>query len=139
MRIPILRFAMTVICLVLCSTPYQVQALPHGFLYSGGSFTQIDPPGATATQALGINNTGQIVGFSNAGGGAHGFLYSGASFTPIDMPGALVTEAHGITDSGQIVGFSEPSTPVSVPEPTTPLLLGIALAGLAAWRLKRTA
>jgi hypothetical protein len=34
-----------------------------GFLYSGGSFTQIDVPGATSTEAHGINNAGQIVGF----------------------------------------------------------------------------
>jgi probable HAF family extracellular repeat protein len=35
----------------------------HGFLYSGGSFTTIDVPGATGnTAANGINNSGQIVG-----------------------------------------------------------------------------
>jgi hypothetical protein len=41
----------------------------HGFLYSGGSFTQIDVPGATPTDAHGINGAGQIVGsFVNSTG-----------------------------------------------------------------------
>jgi hypothetical protein len=35
---------------------------PHGFLYSGGSFTPIDVPGSTDTFANGINASGQIVG-----------------------------------------------------------------------------
>ena len=34
----------------------------HGFLDTGGSFTQIDVPGAISTQAFGINDAGQIVG-----------------------------------------------------------------------------
>src|SRR6266436_2548226 len=33
----------------------------HGFLYSGGIFTTIDDPNAlTSSEALGINNSGQI-------------------------------------------------------------------------------
>jgi hypothetical protein len=99
MRIPILRFASIVTCLVLCSAPYQVQALSHGFLYSGGSFTPIDVPGARATQANGINAGGQIVGLYSTPGALpelHGFLESGASFTSIDVPGAGATQAFGI-------------------------------------------
>jgi probable HAF family extracellular repeat protein len=34
----------------------------HGFLDVGGSFTQIDVPGATSTDVFGINDAGQIVG-----------------------------------------------------------------------------
>src|SRR6516164_5589711 len=60
----------------------------HGFLYSGGSFTQIDVPGADIPNARGINNAGQIVGdFYNSKDPRltnHGFLYSGGSFTQID-------------------------------------------------------
>ena len=76
----------------------------HGFLDSGGTFTQIDAPGATITTfANGINDAGQIVGgFSN--GYAHGFLDSGGTFTQIDAPGTD-TIANGINDAGQIVGY----------------------------------
>jgi probable HAF family extracellular repeat protein len=35
----------------------------HGFLWSGGQYTRIDFPGATATKVLGLNNKGQIVGW----------------------------------------------------------------------------
>src|SRR5438309_1251631 len=56
----------------------------HGFLDTGGSFTQIDVPGAFGTAALGINDTGQIVGrFSVRFEGTHGFLDTGGSFTEI--------------------------------------------------------
>src|SRR6476646_8261658 len=62
------------------------------------SFTQIDVPGASFTQALGINNAGQIVGSFNNSTGVHGFLTNntGGSFTPIDVPGAFFTSPSGI-------------------------------------------
>lgn len=80
-----------------------------GFLYSGGSFTTIDVPGAFRTQAHGINGAGQIVGFFGTSGAVasqHGFLYAGGSFTTLDVPGASFTQAFGINDAGQIVGYS---------------------------------
>jgi hypothetical protein len=49
----------------------------HGFLDAGGSFTQLDVPGAPGTMAIGINDAGQIVGnFSDTGVffPSHGFL-----------------------------------------------------------------
>ena len=62
---------------------------PHGFLYSGGSFTTIDVPGALGfTEATGINDAGQIVGAFTDKTGTHGFLYSGGSFTIINASGA---------------------------------------------------
>jgi probable HAF family extracellular repeat protein len=65
------------------------------------TFTNIDVPGATLTEAYGINAAGQIVGhFQDATGHTHGFLKDGATFTTIDVPGALYTEAHGINTAG---------------------------------------
>lgn len=80
----------------------------HGFLYSGGTYTQLDAPGADKeTFAYGINKSGRIVGsFVDSRGQEHGFLYSGGIYTQLDVPGANnETFAHGINDSGQIVGF----------------------------------
>ncbi len=78
----------------------------HGFLEFGGSFTTIDVPGASDTEALGINNAGQVVGSGYYGdAGDHGFLESAGSFTTIDVPGASDTEAYGINDAGQVVGY----------------------------------
>jgi len=49
----------------------------HGFLISGGAFTPIDIPGATATGAAGINARGDVVGaYSNDTRFFHGYLLS---------------------------------------------------------------
>jgi probable HAF family extracellular repeat protein len=77
----------------------------HGFLYTNGSFIQINVPGAAFTEAYGINNKGQIVGaFFPTGTFSQGFFYSGGSFSEIDVPGAVNTDPKGINDRGQIVG-----------------------------------
>jgi probable HAF family extracellular repeat protein len=68
------------------------------------SFTTLDPPGSTYTEAYGINNSGQIVGKYVDAGGQHGFLFDQGSYTTLDVPGAASTSASGINDSGQIVG-----------------------------------
>ena len=69
------------------------------------TFTAINVPGATSTQAFGINERSQIVGFYFDGvGELHGFLLDRGTFTTIDAPGATSTEALGINAGGQIVG-----------------------------------
>ena len=51
----------------------------EGFLDSGGTFTTLDLPGATSTELLGINDSGQIVGsYDNA----FGFLYTPGAAQP---------------------------------------------------------
>ena len=77
----------------------------HGFLYSGGGFSQVDVPGGTFTEAYGINNSNQIVGFYQVdGSGQFGFVDSGGSFSQITV-GPTYTLARGINDSGAIVGY----------------------------------
>jgi uncharacterized membrane protein len=69
------------------------------------TYTTVDDPLATLSQAAGINDSGQIVGlyFSNA---FHGFLYSGGTFTALDDPLATIsTIAQGVNNAGQIVGW----------------------------------
>ena len=49
----------------------------------------IDFPGATTTQAIGVNEAGQIVGdYFDAASTEHGFVSSGGVFTAINFPGA---------------------------------------------------
>jgi probable HAF family extracellular repeat protein len=77
----------------------------HGFLLSGGTFTSLDYPRATSTQARGINLAGQIVGqYTDARGTTHGFLLSNGTYTTIDYPNALSTQVFGINDNGEITG-----------------------------------
>lgn len=69
-------------------------------------FTTFDPPGATGSNAIGINNLGQIVG-DYFDPNRHGFLSTGGVFSTIDVPGAVKgTDALGINDAGQVVGAS---------------------------------
>ena len=67
------------------------------------TFTQIDVPGATLTNALGVNNAGQIVGIFANSTGLHGFLDTGGNFTQIDGPDTRETVANGINDAAQVV------------------------------------
>jgi probable HAF family extracellular repeat protein len=77
----------------------------HGFLDSGGAFTQIDAFGSYYTDAHGINDAGEIVGrFYTGNAVEHGFLDVGGTYTQIDAPGASATDARGVNDGGQIVG-----------------------------------
>lgn len=74
--------------------------------HAGYVFTTIDYPGATFTDVRGINNAGQIVGYTDLGG----FLYSAGTFTPLPAaPGGLVVGAHGINDGGTIIGAAGPA------------------------------
>jgi probable HAF family extracellular repeat protein len=87
--------------------PFRKRYLKHGFLYDQGSYTTLDAPGGSgAIFALGINTSGQIVGYYyHAGSTTHGFLLDQGSYTTLDVPGALYTYATGINASGQIVGI----------------------------------
>jgi probable HAF family extracellular repeat protein len=78
----------------------------HGFIWSNGEFTMIDVPGFERTQATGINNLGQVVGYANnLDGPAHGFVLDNGAFTIVDAPDAqLTTRVFDINDAGQLAG-----------------------------------
>ncbi len=92
----------------IVGTYYDSSENAHGFLYSGGSFTAIEYPGAVGgTEANGINSNGKIVGtWYDADYYAHGFVYNPAngSYIALNYPGSLDTYANGINDKGQVVG-----------------------------------
>ena len=47
----------------------------HGFLYYGGVFTTIDPPGSLGTEVQTTVNNGLIAGdYVGADGASHGFI-----------------------------------------------------------------
>jgi len=69
--------------------------------------SQIDAPNATYTDAVGINNRGDIVGSFADGRGLHGYILRRGTFTTLDFPAQGVggTVAKGINDRGEVVGF----------------------------------
>jgi len=111
-----------------------------GFLDMGGVISTIDPFGSTNTQALGVNDSGEIVGFyvDPMTGVQHGYIDNGGVFTTFDPPGSTNTTINGVNDLGDIVGFYTPAgseatvgfvgTPV--PEPATWAMMLLGFAGL---------
>jgi probable HAF family extracellular repeat protein len=82
-------------------------ARADAFILDNGVFTTFNVPGAqpNSTVALGVNDSGQIVGsFTNSAGVVQGFLDTNGVFTTINFPGAALTVASGINNAGQIVG-----------------------------------
>jgi probable HAF family extracellular repeat protein len=80
-----------------------------------GSYSVLDLgtlPGGTNSYATGINNNGQVVGWSTtASGYTHAFLYSGGAMTDLGtLPGGSSSEAYGINNNGQVVGWSYTSS-----------------------------
>jgi probable HAF family extracellular repeat protein len=74
-------------------------------------------PGGTASQATGINNSGQIVGNSTLNVGMkveplygiaqHATIWNDGKATDLGtLPGGLDSYANGINNSGQVVGYS---------------------------------
>ncbi len=115
-----------------------------GFLDTGGTISSIDPFGSTFTQALGINNTGEIVGFySDANGVQHGYTDIGGMFSSFDPAGSVNTTINGVNSLGQLVGFATIDDNVvgfvatPVPEPATWPLLGVTGLILALLRIPR--
>ena len=80
-------------------------ALP-GISAGAGSYTfkDITHPGATYTEAYGINNDGQVVGYWADDYHDYGFVYSDGSFTPLNYPGATDTQVLGISNNGTLIG-----------------------------------
>jgi len=69
--------------------------------------------GGSSSHATGINDSGEVVGFSTAANGYdHAFLYD-ESATPkmqdLGTLGGSSSQATGINDSGQVVGYSDTS------------------------------
>ena len=110
-----------------------------GYLDDGGTITTIDPFDSVFTQALGINDLGEIVGFyTDAAGNQHGYIDNDGVFTSFDPPGSASTTINGLNDKGDIVGFyTNPTTDTvegfvgtPVPEPSTWAMMLAGFAGL---------
>jgi hypothetical protein len=82
-------------------------ALDLGFVYAGGKFTAIKFPKSNGTQAIGINDKGDVVGlYFDSSNVQHGFVKKGTKYTSIDVSGDSSTEAWGINNTGHIAVFA---------------------------------
>lgn len=83
--------------------------LQHAFSLVRGTtnYTDINAllPANINSQATGVNNSGQVVGFwQNAAGDFSAFTDIGGSITSFEFPGSMSTQALGVNDLGEIVG-----------------------------------
>ena len=63
--------------------------------------------GGSSSQATGVNNVGEVVGFASLSSGyQHAFLESGGVMTDLGTLGGGSSFAYGVNDSGEIVGYS---------------------------------
>ena len=82
----------------------------HGFVYRGGSLTDIGTlPGGRQSFAYGINNRGDVVGSADAQGTLRAVIYQGGGLTDLNsyLPagsGWVLNEARAINETGEIVG-----------------------------------
>ena len=78
---------------------------------AGGRFDRLAYPGASSTQALGVNDGDEVVGFYTTGSGndaqTHGFTWTPqGGFRTVDDPmGAGATTINGVNGHGELVGF----------------------------------
>lgn len=83
-------------------------AVPHGFLDSGGTVTDIGSlsgNSGTNTEAFGIDAAGDVVGYSTASDGLeHAFLYSGGVMQDLGTIGTDYAAAIAINNNGLIIG-----------------------------------
>jgi hypothetical protein len=77
----------------------------HGFLLTAeGAFSEIDFPGATVTQAFGINNAGDITGrFSDSAGHENGYILRNGVFSKVRLPNSCSTVVWGSQDNGRVL------------------------------------
>jgi probable HAF family extracellular repeat protein len=81
-------------------TPYTT----IGIDLKNGKFKTIKFPGSYVyAYATGINNLGEIVGYTDVE--THAFTYLNGKFQRIDFPGSSESEAWGVNDTGVVVGW----------------------------------
>jgi hypothetical protein len=84
------RYAIVVAACIAAAAPVGVAADREP------EYAAIDVPGATFTNAQGINPQGDIVGWYVNASSTHGYLLRDGAFGKIDYPGAAYTDARGI-------------------------------------------
>jgi len=74
-----------------------------------GRFITLMYPGATMTQAFGVNDSDEVVGTYTTGTGnaavTHGFTWRAGKYASVNISGASSTAINGVNDEGDLVGF----------------------------------
>lgn len=86
----------------------------HAFLHRDGVMTDLGTFGGLESNALGINGSGQVVGYAQTPFGQfRAFSYSEGTITNLGTLGGFSSRATAINDAGQIVGESFTEVPLT--------------------------
>lgn len=78
----------------------------HGFMWKSGAFTNVEFPGAAATQPVKISNSGDIVGtYVDSGLVEHGFSFDKGRYSTISRPGFNDTQLFAVNSFDNVIGF----------------------------------
>jgi probable HAF family extracellular repeat protein len=94
----------------------------HAVLYSGGSATDLGTLGGTVSTAIGINNSGMVVGESEItflSSVTHAFLYVNGQMTDLGSLGGTFCSAGGISPDGTMITGSGWTVPFQPGGPNT--------------------
>jgi probable HAF family extracellular repeat protein len=89
--------------------------IERGFIYSGGKYTELLPPGWKWAATTGINDSGAVVGYGGDDSSSpsyKGFIYSGGVYTELLPPWFIMVAAapYDINNSGAVVGWGNDGT-----------------------------
>ena len=95
-----------------CATPNSDDgSVSSAFTYSGGTYTSLaGPTGSISTNAVGISDTGVIVGSyaTSLNSPVFGFIYEGGNYATFNVSGAISTTLRGISPDGRYLsGYFE--------------------------------
>jgi len=98
-RSSIYRFGWALLALMLIGTRANAGAVPIFTLTDLGTL-----PGTGGSSASGINDSGQVVGYSTGATAQYVFLYSGGTMHALDTVPGRDSRVNAINNSGQVVG-----------------------------------
>jgi uncharacterized membrane protein len=83
----------------------------HGFMWKSGAFTNIEFPGAVATQPAKISNNGDVVGtYVDSAQFEHGFSFDKNRYSTIDRPGFPQTQLFALNSFDNVLGLASGSS-----------------------------
>jgi hypothetical protein len=78
----------------------------QGFVYNGSSFTLLNVPSATRTEALAVSGSEVVGDYVDRAGIFHGFVYNGSSYQTLDDPlGPYSNSAKGVSGTTVVGTF----------------------------------